>query len=72
MLLPKKLLLHLLSHHPTFIIFILSIEIPQNLLPYQRDNFVSPKVMDEETTDLQELSIDRGDRTLVKSQSTTF
>ena len=34
---------------------ILSAEIPQNPLPYQRDNFVSAEVMDEETTDLQEL-----------------
>ena len=37
---------------------ILSAEIPQNPLPYQRDNFVSAEVMDEETTDLQELPAD--------------
>ena len=37
---------------------ILSTEIPQNPLPYQCDNFVSAKVMDEETTDLQELLAD--------------
>ena len=34
---------------------VLSTEIPQNPLPYQRDNFISAEVMDEETTDLQEL-----------------
>ena len=55
---PKKLLLHLLYHHPTIAIPILSIEIPQNLLPYQCDNLVSTKIMDKETTDLQETSID--------------
>ena len=37
---------------------ILSAEIPQNPLPYQRDNFVSAEVMDEATTDLQELPAD--------------
>ena len=37
---------------------VLSAEIPQNPLPYQRDNFVSAEVMDEETTDLQELPAD--------------
>ena len=37
---------------------ILSTEIPQNPLPYQRDSFVSTEVMDEETTDLQELPAD--------------
>ena len=37
---------------------VLSDEISQNPLPYQRDNFVSAKVMDEETTDLQELLAD--------------
>ena len=34
---------------------ILSAEIPPHPLPYQRDSFVSAEVMDEETTDLQEL-----------------
>ena len=34
---------------------ILSAEIPQNPLPYQCDNFVNAEVMDEVTTDLQEL-----------------
>ena len=37
---------------------ILSAEIPQNPLLYQRNNFVSTEVMDEETTDLQELPAD--------------
>ena len=37
---------------------ILSAEIPQNPLPYQRDSFISTEVMDKETTDLQELLAD--------------
>ena len=37
---------------------VLSAEIPQNPLPYQCDIFVSTEVMDEETTDLQELPAD--------------
>ena len=37
---------------------ILSAEIPQNPLPYQRNNFVNAEVMDEATTDLQELLAD--------------
>ena len=37
---------------------ILSAEIPQNPLPYQRDNFMYAEVMDEATTDLQELPAD--------------
>ena len=37
---------------------ILSAEIPQNPLSYQRDNFVNAGVMDEVTTDLQELPAD--------------
>ena len=34
---------------------ILSAEIPQNPLPYQRNNFVNAEVMDEATTEIQEL-----------------
>ena len=37
---------------------ILSTEISQNPLPYQHDNFVYAEVMNEETTDLQELLAD--------------
>ena len=37
---------------------ILSAEILQNPLPYQRDNFVHTEVMDKATTDLQELPAD--------------
>ena len=37
---------------------ILSTEISQNPLPYQHDNFISAEVMDEKTTDLQELPAD--------------
>ena len=37
---------------------ILSAEIPQNPLPYQRDNFVHAEVMDEATTEIQELPAD--------------
>ena len=37
---------------------ILSAEIPQNPLPYQHNNFVNAEVMDEVTTDLQELPAD--------------
>ena len=37
---------------------ILSAEIPQNPLPYQRNNFVNAEVMDKVTTDLQELPAD--------------
>ena len=37
---------------------ILSAEIPQNPLPYQHDNFIHTEVMDEATTDLQELLAD--------------
>ena len=37
---------------------ILFAKIPQNPLPYEHDNFVYTEVMDEKTTDLQELPAD--------------